>query len=383
MCGRSILLHLLVLGRALSYARGFISNYEPKMEYTLQEKAAACSAAPADPLRVASAANLVCGDYPRPRVAVCIAGTARSVVQPLVHQTLRTNLIEAFGGNADLFAYIRLIDGHSNPAFKDSVVDGADVRAALLHIGVPVEHSEVDSTTANVTMPECAVASHNAPVSWDNPRYQASAFGQIHNRYKCYSAIADAEARHDQRYEYVITVRPDLVWPVAVRPYCFWDLGLGWHKMDWIFMTPRTGMERALMEPYKGLAECTRPLDRSFDDFFMAAYEYHDATDRLSGYPARVKRDMDVGVEATTRYGCLPSVRKQRLLAPNESQYLRPYPPMGGTSSSENLAGRRSDYYEFCARTSHDNPCNNLEPQELQKLQSTWPKRARAHHAAA
>ena len=57
-----------------------------------------------------STANLVCADYPRPRVAVCLAGAARTLTLPLVHRTIRANLIEAFGGSPTVFAVVKLQD---------------------------------------------------------------------------------------------------------------------------------------------------------------------------------------------------------------------------------------------------------------------------------
>ena len=47
---------------------------------------------------------------PRPKVAICVAGNARTFANPAVHETLKRNLAEAFGGDASFFLRLKAQD---------------------------------------------------------------------------------------------------------------------------------------------------------------------------------------------------------------------------------------------------------------------------------
>ena len=56
------------------------------------------------------ARNTSCGGAPRPKVAICVAGNARTFANPAVHETLKRNLAEAFGGDASFFRRLKAQD---------------------------------------------------------------------------------------------------------------------------------------------------------------------------------------------------------------------------------------------------------------------------------
>eukprot|EP00966_Prymnesium_polylepis_P083718 1939097-Prymnesium_polylepis.1 len=70
--------------------------------------------------------------------------------------------------------------------------------------------------------------------------------GQLNNRRACESLIQRYESAHSARFDYVIYSRPDLSWPVAVRPFCLWDLKQRYMLGDQVLMFPRDGMEQVL-----------------------------------------------------------------------------------------------------------------------------------------
>ena len=82
----------------------------------------------------ALASNLICGAYVRPSVAVCIAGSARTFHQPLVHRTARTNFIEAFGGVITVFAALKLGDERPDNLGTSVVGEDEKVINALKHV---------------------------------------------------------------------------------------------------------------------------------------------------------------------------------------------------------------------------------------------------------
>ena len=56
-----------------------------------------------------STSNLICGGYAAPVVAMCFCGSARTLEQPAVYRSIRTNVMDAFGGSkTTVFASIKL-----------------------------------------------------------------------------------------------------------------------------------------------------------------------------------------------------------------------------------------------------------------------------------
>ena len=99
-------------------------------------------------------ANVVCSSFRTPKVAVCLGGASRTLEQPLLYRTIRTNLIEAFGGDPTVFAALKLDDdrGDRRPAFGGLVETNRQaVLRALQHVGLRRDENAIVS--ANKTLP--------------------------------------------------------------------------------------------------------------------------------------------------------------------------------------------------------------------------------------
>lgn len=164
----------------------------------------------------ALASNLICGAYARPQVAICLAGSARTFHQPLVHRTARTNFIEAFGGTLTVFAALKL--GDERPDNLGTSVYGEDDKVinALKHVGA-IDHDAV--VTATTKYPRVLLGSTSLETDSPPPERcgvaQAakqgrtsyvlrSMLGQLNNRRACLSLITRHEQAHATRFDYVI-----------------------------------------------------------------------------------------------------------------------------------------------------------------------------------
>ena len=185
--------------------------------------------------------NVVCSAWELPRVAFCFAGTARGVATPLAYRSTRSNLIDAYGGRATVFGYIKLGD--------ESMVKGrpADdrhgrraIRKAFAHLGANVSNPDHLLIEDNVTikLPKCEdpnyighqdtrsaeEAQGDARWSVFNTRsYYMSFLAQLKSRAVCHDMIVKEEMRSGQKFDTVFYVRSDYVWPVPLRPFCMWD----------------------------------------------------------------------------------------------------------------------------------------------------------------
>lgn len=108
--------------------------------------AAAAAANASDCNNHASIADVVCSAFERPVVAFFLAGAARTIAQPLLYRSIRSNLVEAFGGDITFLAYIKLLDkrGDRNPKVNARIdPPEASVRAALAHIAAAMARSHI------------------------------------------------------------------------------------------------------------------------------------------------------------------------------------------------------------------------------------------------
>jgi hypothetical protein len=89
-------------------------------------------------------ADLVCYEFVKPLIALCLAGSSRSFTQPLVHRSIQTNLIDAIGGELTVFAAIKAGDGRGDrrPDFGALLNGSVDKwRATLDGMRVPRENT--------------------------------------------------------------------------------------------------------------------------------------------------------------------------------------------------------------------------------------------------
>ena len=227
------------------------------------------------------AADLVCASYqPRPTVAVCLSGHARTLVQPLVYRTIKGHLVDAFGGDATVVADLKLRDESGEGPLAHVDADEARVRHALAHIGVADRDTIIRATGPPDTVPPCNATTGMVrfspttpqkdergimvwPTHMGSSRAYYSLLGQLRNRAHCHALIERAEAsRGGGRFDVVMVSRPDLVWSFPVRPYCLWNLSQPLRKHDWFYFLPRREMDAALQRPLETMLGCS-PCEHS------------------------------------------------------------------------------------------------------------------------
>ena len=223
-----------------------------------------------------SAANMICGDKRPPKVAVCVMGKARTFSHPLAYQTMRTNLIDSFGGDPYILMDIQTKDfrGDLRPQYNggidqsvDQVLHAAEAIAddTLLNIGV--QNDVLVYTTKNYRVnlridrrTESQIFRSNLKqwTTWNSTgtctrdymmmRHQRIRVTRLDNIWqglqssmhsevnqqsmwrRCYNFVSEHESRMNVTFDYVIYTRPDLMYPIAARAYCL-------HAPDpyWVF----------------------------------------------------------------------------------------------------------------------------------------------------
>ena len=234
------------------------------------------------------ASNLVCESHSqRPKVAICLAGAARTLEQPLIFHSIRTNLIEAFGGDVTVFAAVKIPDWVGDtPTSADRERQIFRARTALAHLGamgkrlILTNESQVPSS---ISPPVC----QSSRAKDRDKVLFASLVAQLNNRAACHRLISEYEARQGQQFQYVIYTRPDMAWPTAMRPYCFWDRTRVLRQRDYVYMMPRAAATHYLHSVPANFFNCHTPWHGQLPETYEL---FHETDDRAGLITAKLAR---------------------------------------------------------------------------------------------
>ena len=154
---------------------------------------------------------------PPPNVALCVGGAARTFVNPLVHRSLKENLMERLGAPVTPLAFLKLNDarGDNRTGFNKLInAEEKQVRNAALAIGVAPEDLTIKRDSYN-PLPQCPnydkfVANPSSHLG--SAAYYQSMLGQLENRAMCYEAMVARETRTNTTFDWLVVTRPDLTW---------------------------------------------------------------------------------------------------------------------------------------------------------------------------
>lgn len=131
------------------------------------------------------------------RVAVCLTGDARTFRCPLIHNSIRTNLIQ---GLSSAGASVRLFT-----VLNFSASEASKVHEALATIE-PVSHLTANSVS-NSNMQACASLPDERDESWRN-----TFKGQFEKVQLCYDMVQQDELTTGYAFNFIIRARPDHLW---------------------------------------------------------------------------------------------------------------------------------------------------------------------------
>jgi hypothetical protein len=50
--------------------------------------------------------DLICSNFKKPNVAICVSGLTRTFALELIYKCFKENLVDSFGGNIKLFGFL-------------------------------------------------------------------------------------------------------------------------------------------------------------------------------------------------------------------------------------------------------------------------------------
>ena len=240
-------------------------------------------------------AGAVCGTS-GPRLALGLAGLARTFAHPLVYKALRGFLVDAIGARSTtVFAHLRLDDDRpvqtssSGGKPEDKMPTDPRMRGRVLEalqaLGASRLNSEVLSSSTRGGSrdddearrpPDCEYITH--PVT--PPRQPCdtykdlcalpTALGQLGSRHAIYRLVLAHEARERTRFDSVLFMRPDLGVLVPLLPHCFHRLDVTRFFADHVVWMPRAHLDAVLGHAAAVFHSCAVRFEHGSEALFMA-----------------------------------------------------------------------------------------------------------------
>lgn len=199
--------------------------------------------------------NIVCSSFKIPKIAICIAGASRTFETELVYKTIKHNLIDSFGGEQTVFAYLKTNDarGDNNPRCNGLILSNKEqILKAIKYIGIDKQNYILENNT-NTSLPP-------GLTKISRPDYELSLAGQLTNKKKVIDIMINYENENKMTFDFIIMIRPDLSWPYSCMPFCMYDLSICRKKHDWVLFFPRDKVERIVNIPYNKYYNCEELL---------------------------------------------------------------------------------------------------------------------------
>ena len=192
------------------------------------------------------------------RVAVCLVGLPRTFSRSHVQQSIVQRLVgglRAHSQTVDVFAVFN-VDPPGHGALNDAepATDEAGVATGLK--ALRVRHVErVTNGGQWLTHSLHNYSRCEFGTDWGFRVFAGRSISQMAAWARCYAAILEAEMADDQRYDWVVQARPDMVWVAPLPPLCASGRAAAsaiehpGHR-DHFFALPRSAARVVLWEPY-------------------------------------------------------------------------------------------------------------------------------------
>eukprot|EP01052_Picozoa_sp_SAG31_P000156 SAG31_NODE_5_length_43735_cov_42.922266_12_plen_387_part_00 len=177
------------------------------------------TATPTGDIVPSGVADVLCPGQSRPRIAYCVVGAARTFASPQAYMSLKTNVIDAFGGDAHVFLRLKLRDaapkkqrGYQVPSAHIGNAENLQPAIDMLR-PVSVEiirgESSTNETQNNLPNMQCLNTGFLG-----EPAHTERLLSQLAAWKHCSLQLQQYETRRggNFRFDRVILLRPDLAW---------------------------------------------------------------------------------------------------------------------------------------------------------------------------
>eukprot|EP00613_Pedinella_sp_CCMP2098_P031528 CAMPEP_0171739118 /NCGR_PEP_ID=MMETSP0991-20121206/34036_1 /TAXON_ID=483369 /ORGANISM="non described non described, Strain CCMP2098" /LENGTH=693 /DNA_ID=CAMNT_0012336661 /DNA_START=172 /DNA_END=2250 /DNA_ORIENTATION=- len=145
---------------------------------------------------------------PLPRVAHCVAGSARTLWHPKAYKQLQDNFIDALGGDYNTFMFLKLSDSKATysglgRSFAPEL-ESLSAALAYMHPTKLVFAPEKPASSYSVRDSGCTLVD-----KFSKPVFAGNILGQMDTLRDCYRLVEEFEVTEGIRFDFVTRIRPD------------------------------------------------------------------------------------------------------------------------------------------------------------------------------
>jgi hypothetical protein len=153
----------------------------------------------------------------QPKIAYIFAGSARSLVCPKVHWSIKLHLIDAMGGDPYVFIRVAKEDNLNTKTGKGKIwtpgYNDAEINASLAVLNpVKITHFSFTTQEADMIRDYPGIA-HKVYRENDQRRYS-----MYYHRCTAYKMMLEYEVENKMTFDWVVLVRLDAAWLEPVLP---------------------------------------------------------------------------------------------------------------------------------------------------------------------
>jgi hypothetical protein len=184
-------------------------------------------------------ASILCHPAPQPSIAYMFSGHPRTFANPKVHLSFLQNVVHAFGARPVFFFYFKTSKISYNDGYvTNQLVDGAHISGALraeVEVALQLFQPRVvvwaeDEDVSGEFNAKCDLYNRDGtpqPPLW---RFLSQWRGLQH----ALNLVLDYEKRQGTAFDWVMKLRPDVLWYHGLKPYCGYNRGVAYNPSTFL-----------------------------------------------------------------------------------------------------------------------------------------------------
>jgi len=179
------------------------------------------------PRTVSNVADIVCRNFKRPKVAHCVVGCVRGLNEPLLHETMKHYIVNAFGGDAVVFFALR-VEGNGHTAMRPNISAAVKALNPATVRWFPAESAVRPDPCTNRQGP------------FLDKGQALRAVQQYLLVKQCYGLVKEYEGKNNMKFDWIFRIRTDTAMLHSAKPYCLYKTDCAYsHRHDFLNWIPR------------------------------------------------------------------------------------------------------------------------------------------------
>eukprot|EP00122_Pirum_gemmata_P002362 Pgem_evm1s2128 len=167
-------------------------------------------------------ANKICAGFPQKKIAILMAGNARSLNFPIVYDSIKRNVIDALGGDSKLFMYLKVEDVNVKDGVRSLTHKKEDYFDVIEYLEpIRVEYGE----NTRIPMFRSSFCPFKDESKFNDDEYfQHTMGGELKSAARIWKMMESYERQNHMEFDIIVKIRPDSAHLSSFLPYCMFDV---------------------------------------------------------------------------------------------------------------------------------------------------------------